>query len=302
MELRQIKYFIAVAEELHFGRAAIRLQMTQPPLSQQILQLERELGVTLFKRTKRHVALTNAGKIFLQEVRGIFTQLEQARALALRAAEGMVGRLASGFVGSATFDIFPLVIRGFQEQFPHVDLVLYEMPTPKQIEAFHHREIDIGFVRPSVFDPTISLLSIQQETCVAVVPKSHPLAQRSTISMNDLMKEQFILVEREIWPSWYDDILSKCHQAGFSPTIRQHVKEIQTVVGLVASGLGVSIVPRSTSNFHVWDVSYLNIQQDSPRIEMGLAWRTDDESILVKQFIETASQITGQLANRDKRS
>ncbi|MFP7175491.1 LysR family transcriptional regulator [Priestia filamentosa] len=291
MELRKLKYFTVVADELHFGRAAMRLQMTQPPLSQQILQLERELGVKLFERSKRHVELTNAGKIFLQEVRQVLTKLEGAKDLALKAQNGIVGRLVVGFVGSATFNILPIIVRGFQEQFPYIDLILHEMPTPRLIEAFHNKEIDIGFVRPPIFDPILSLFSVYQETCIAVVPKLHPFAQRASISLDDLSKEQFILVEREIWPSWYDDIVFKCHSAGFNPIIRQSVKEIQTVIGLVASGLGISIVPKSTANFHMRDVTYINIEQEAPHVEMSLAWRTDEDSILVKQFLDTATQL-----------
>lgn len=291
MELRQIEYFTVVAEELHFGRAAMRLQMTQPPLSQQILQLERELGVKLFERSKRHVKLTNAGKVFLQEVRHVLTQLEQAKVAALRAQMGMLGRLVLGFVGSAIFDILPIIVRGFQEKFPNVDLVFREMPTPMQIEAFHSKDIDIGFIRTPVIDPLLSLLSVHQETCIAVVPKLHPLAQHASISMGDLSTERFILVEREVWPSWYDDILSKCRDAGFSPFIRQEVKEIQTVVGLVAAGLGISVVPRSTANLHARDVVYVNIEGEAPHVEMSIAWRTDDNSAIVKQFLDTAKRL-----------
>lgn len=291
MELRQIEYFTVVAEELHFGRAAMRLQMTQPPLSQQILQLERELGVKLFERSKRHVKLTNAGKVFLQEVSHVLTQLEQAKVAALRAQMGMLGRLVLGFVGSAIFDILPIIVRGFQEKFPNVDLVFREMPTPMQIEAFHSKDIDIGFIRTPVIDPLLSLLSVHQETCIAVVPKLHPLAQHASISMGDLSTERFILVEREVWPSWYDDILSKCRDAGFSPFIRQEVKEIQTVVGLVAAGLGISVVPRSTANLHARDVVYVNIEGEAPHVEMSIAWRTDDNSAIVKQFLDTAKRL-----------
>ncbi|MBP1965636.1 LysR family transcriptional regulator [Paenibacillus aceris] len=293
MELRQIEYFIAVAEELHFGRAAKRLQMTQPPLSQQILQLEKELGVMLFERSKRHVELTNAGKVFLQESLHALTQLEQAKAAAQRAQMGMLGRLVLGFVGSATFDILPNLVRAFQDQYPYVDLVLHEMPTPMQIEAFRRKDIDIGFVRTPVVDRLLSLLSVHQETCIAVVPKLHPLAQRSSVSMGDLSAERFILVEREVWPSWYDDIVTKCREAGFSPIIRQNVKEIQTVVGLVAAGLGISIVPSSTANLHARDVAYVNIEGNAPRVDMSIAWRTDNNSPIVKQFLETAVRLTG---------
>nr|WP_285873928.1 LysR family transcriptional regulator [Halalkalibacter oceani] len=289
--MRQLLYFTVVAEELHFGRAAMRLQMTQPPLSQQILQLEKELGVKLFERSKRHVELTNAGHVFLQEVRQVLTRLDEAKAAAIRAQSGMTGRLVIGFIGSATFDILPVIVRGFQEQFPAIDLILHEMHTPRQIEAFHNKEIDIGFVRPPIFDPLLSLLSVYQETGIAVVPKSHPFAQRASISMNELSSEQFIMVEREIWPSWHDDIIAKCHEAGFSPITRQVVKEIQTVIGLVASGLGISIVPRSTSNFHTHDVTYVKIKQEAPRVEMSLAWRTDNHSTIVKQFLTTATEL-----------
>lgn len=291
MELRQIEYFIAVAEELHFGRAAKRLQMTQPPLSQQIIQLEKELGVLLLERSKRHVELTVAGKVFLQEARHALVQLEQAKAAAQRAHMGMGGRLVLGFVGSASYDILPVVVRAFQEQCPHVDLVLHEMPTPVQIEAFRRKDIDIGFVRTPVDDPLLSFLSVHQEWCVAVVPKLHPLAQHSSVSLEDLKAEQFILLERGIWPSWHDDIVAKCHQADFSPIIRQSVKEIQTAISLVAAGLGVSIVPSSTSNLHARDVVYLDIAGDAPRIDMSIAWRTDDTSSLVQQFIQVVAKL-----------
>jgi len=267
--------------------------MTQPPLSQQIIQLEKELGVKLFERSKRYVALTNAGEVFLKEVRHALAQLEQAKSAAQSAQIGMLGRLVLGFVGSATFDILPNVVRAFQEHYPHVDLELHEMPTPMQIEAFHRKAIDIGFVRTPVDDQLLSLLSIHQESCIAVVPRQHPLAQCSYVSMEDLSAERFILVEREVWPSWYDDIVSKCRDAGFSPIVRQNVKEIQTIIGLVAAGLGISIVPSSTANLYTRDVAYINIERNAPRVEMSIAWRTDNHSILVQQFLETAARVTG---------
>lgn len=294
MELRHLEYFTVVAEELHFGRAALRLQMTQPPLSQQILQLERELGIELFKRSKRNVELTAAGKVFLEEVRRILTHIDQAKDAALKAQLGMLGRLELGFVGSATFDMLPGIIRAFREQFPEVDLVLHEMSTPMQLKAFYNNSIDIGFVRAPVIDSLITLLPVHQETCVAVVPRLHPLAQRSSISMDELSAERFILVERDVWPSWYDDILSKCYEAGFSPIIRQHVKEMQTIIGLVGAGVGVSIVPRSTENIQARDVEYVDIQGEAPQVAMSIAWRTDNDSALVKQFINTATGYIGE--------
>ncbi|TVY00985.1 LysR family substrate-binding domain-containing protein [Paenibacillus cremeus] len=161
------------------------------------------------------------------------------------------------------------------------------------MEAFHRKDIDIGFVRTPVVDSLISLMPVHQETCLAVVPKLHPLAQRASIAMSDLSAERFILVEREVWPSWYDDILSKCRDAGFSPIIRQDVKEIQTVVGLVAAGLGISIVPKSTDNLHARDVAFIAIEGGAPRVEMSIAWRTDNRSPLVNQFLDTAARFSG---------
>jgi DNA-binding transcriptional LysR family regulator len=167
------------------------------------------------------------------------------------------------------------------------------MPISMQMEAFHKKEIDIGFIRTPVMDPNISLLSVHQETCVVLVPKLHSLASCVSVSMGDLSKERVILVEREVWPSWYDDILSKCRDAGFSPVIRQHVKEIQTVVGLVAARLGISIVPRSTVNLHARDVAYVTIEGEAPSVEMSIAWRTNDHSNTVRRFIEAVTRIIG---------
>jgi len=291
LELRHLEYFIVVAEELHFGKAAVRLNMTQPPLSQQILLLEKELGVKLLERSKRHVELTNAGKAFLGEVRRVFEQLERAQAAAKRAEMGMIGKLVLGFVGSAMFDILPMVVRAFQEQFSRVELILREMPTPMQIEAFHRNEIDVGFIRTPVVDPLLSLRSVHQESCIAVVSKMHPLSARDSITMDNLKNDPFIVIERDVFPSWYDDILTKCRVAGFSPIIRQEVKEIQSIIGLVAAGLGVSIVPRSTANLHARDVVYLNIEGGAPQAEMSIAWRTDDKSPVLKHFLETAARL-----------
>ncbi len=179
MELRHLRYFVAVAEELHFGRAAQRLQMAQPPLSQQIRQLEQELGVELLYRTKRTVRLTEAGLAFLHQARQILVQSEQAIEVAQRASRGEVGRLAIGFVGSATYSLLPTAVRSFRHQFPDVRLMLHEMTTSEQIEALHDDRIQVGFIRPPISDDKLSVETVLQESFVAVLPEAHPLATQT---------------------------------------------------------------------------------------------------------------------------
>ncbi|WP_067620928.1 LysR family transcriptional regulator [Alicyclobacillus acidiphilus] len=285
MELRQLEYFIAVAEELHFGRAASRLGMTQPPLSQQIRQLEDELGVLLFHRTNRRVELSDAGRVYLGEVRRLFALLQQAEQMARKAQLGKMGRLVLGFVGSATYDVLPSVIRVYQDQYPDVDLVLHEMPTPDQIDALLNGTIDVGVLRPPTSHPALTVRTIRRDQCVAVVPVSHRLAAEKSITMKQLRGEQLILVSRSIWPGLYDSIVTLFHEAGVSPSIRLEVTEVQTVVGLVGAEIGVSILPGSTQHVHTRDVRYLPITGERPQVEMGVAWRREDQSEVLKQFL-----------------
>lgn len=292
MELRHLEYFIAVAEELHFGRAALRLQMTQPPLSQQIQQLETEIGVQLFQRSKRHVELTQAGTVFLHEARKVLSQLQLATERAQRAARGQLGRLVIGFVGSATYDVLPAIIRVYREKFPNVDVVLQEFATPLQLKGLHDGQIDVGFVRPPIVDETLSAETIERTHCVAAVPKNHPLARSGAVSLREFSEEPFVALSREIWPGFYDEIIRLCRQTGFSLSIRQEATEFQTIIGLVAAGIGVSIVPASARNIHVHDVVYVDIAEVAPSVEMAVAWRTNDSSLMVHEFVEVVREVT----------
>ncbi|MBV9229224.1 MAG: LysR family transcriptional regulator, partial [Chloroflexi bacterium] len=193
MELRHLHYFIAVAEELHFGKAAERLQMAQPPLSQQIRQLEDELGVQLFYRTKRHVQLTEAGHVFLQEARQTLIQAEQAIVAARRAGRGELGRLAIGFVGSATSDILPTLIRGFQERYPEVELLLRELTTAQQVRALQDGRIHVGILRPPVHDDTLRIETLFKEPLIVALPERHPLSSQVQLPIEALAREHFIL-------------------------------------------------------------------------------------------------------------
>ena len=300
MEVRHLQYFVVVAEELHFGRAAARLQMTQPPLSQQILQLEEELGVRLLERSKRKVELTHAGRVFLEEAKKVLAQIQRAADMAQRADRGQSGRLAVGFVGSATYDILPEVIRDYMERFPDVDVVLNEMGTPLQITALMNHQIDVGIVRMPVSQEGLCFETVLRTPCVAAVSKEHPLSAKTEISLADLAEQPFILLSRAIWPGFHDEVVGLCRQMGFSPSIRQEATEFQTILGLVAANIGISIVPQSAHNLHMRGVVYLNLKHP-PIAEMAMAWRACETSPMVREFLRVARQFPDEYPEKFRR-
>ncbi|MGF9965333.1 acetoin biosynthesis transcriptional regulator AlsR, partial [Bacillus rhizoplanae] len=288
MELRHLQYFIVVAEELHFGRAAARLQMTQPPLSQQIQQLEQEMGVTLFSRTKRRVELTEAGELFLKEVKKAFTQIEKAVEVAQRAQRGEIGSLSIGFVGSAMYDILPPIVREYRNKFPNVSVVLHELSTPEQVEALHDNRIDVGMLRPPITSQLLQLETVQHLPCTLCLPKAHPLASKQAIYIEDLQKESFVFISRNVWPTLYDNILSLCRDAGFSPQIVQEATEYQTVVGLVAAGIGITVIPVSANKLYQSEVVYKEICDSNFVAELAVAYRKANINPELQEFLKIA--------------
>lgn len=286
LELRQLHYFIAVAEELNFSRAAERLRITQPPLSLQIKHLEAEIGFPLFYRNNRQVELTDAGKMFLEEVRKIFTHLERAVENAKRTHHGEIGSLNVGFVGSATYDILPSVLREFHNLYPDVQVHLFEMSTPVQIQALLEEEIDIGVLRPPVNSDSLCTEIVSTMPCVLAVPKKHPLVGKKNLSLSDLSGYPFVMLSRKTWAGLYNEILALCN-----PIIQQEALEFQTVIGLVAAGLGIAVVPQSAINLHTQDVVYLNLDHQLPTASMGISWRQNDKSALVNAFIQMAKEV-----------
>ncbi|MED1470389.1 LysR family transcriptional regulator [Bacillus salipaludis] len=286
MELRQLQYFLAVAEELNFSRAAERLRITQPPLSLQIQNLEKELGIPLFYRNNRKVELTDAGKLFLDEVRKIFDHLYRAIENAQRIHHGELGTLNVGFVGSATYDILPTVIREFRSLYPDVQVHLFEMSTPTQIQALREEEIDIGVLRPPVHSDSLCTEIMSTTPCVLAVPKQHPLLEKKNLSLSDLSPYPFVMLSRKTWSGLYNEILALCN-----PIIQQKALEFQTVIGLVAAGLGIAVVPQSAMNLHTQDVVYLDLDNQLPAVSMGISWRKNNQSPLVKAFIEIAKEV-----------
>ncbi|GEB76783.1 acetoin biosynthesis transcriptional regulator AlsR [Sporolactobacillus inulinus] len=291
MELRHFLYFIAVAEELHFGRAAARLQMTQPPLSKQIQQFEEEIGVPLFKRNKRHVELTTAGQLFLPEARQIIAQVNQAVDTAQRADRGEFGRLVIGFVGSATYDILPQIIREYRRKFPHVSIRLHELSTPDQVNALIGERIDVGLLHPPVSSSFIDSIPIKRGFAALSLPKNHPLAKKEHIYIEDLQDIPFILVSRDIWPGLYDEFLSLFQSVGFTPRIVQEATEYQMVVGLVSAGIGIGVVPATAEKLFNLEVVYRQIDNYPLTAILSLAYLKKNTNPALKQFVSLTKRI-----------
>lgn len=299
MELRHLHYFIAVAEELHFSRAAERLCISQPPLSQQIRSLEDELGIKLFERTKRNVQLTEAGKVFLERSYLVLAQLEQAIAATQQIGRGEIGRLAIGFVDSAMYTLLPEILRVFRSQFPAVELQLYELTTQEQIEALHHKQVDIGIVRSAISEPGLSVECLLPELLVLALPETHPLSAQTQLSLSTLADESFILFPAKMGPVFYKQIINMCQQAGFRPKVAQEAVQMQTIIGLVAAGLGIAIVPDSLQNFHRSGVIYRPLQEQIPETGLYLAWRQHDSSPVISAFLGLAGKMAQWEPNRD---
>ncbi len=285
MELRHLKYFVAVAEELHFGRAAKRLHIAQPPLSQQIKNLEEELGAKLLDRTKRTVHMTDAGMYFLKEARQVLLHVEQAAEAARRIHHGQAGRLTVGFVGSVVHTFLPAALRSFRERFPDVELVLQELNTAEQIQSLHTGRIDVGFLYLAAKDPLLSSQLLTQAPLLVALPSRHPLAGRKTLHLRDLANEPFIANTRSSEPVVRDAFISMCHSAGFSPRIAQEAGHVQTVLGLVASGLGACLLPDFIRKIIRPGVKYIPLAGSPPTVKFGVVWRSDTTSPLVKSFV-----------------
>ncbi|HTN51120.1 MAG TPA: LysR substrate-binding domain-containing protein [Anaeromyxobacter sp.] len=301
MELRHLRYFLAVAEELHFGRAAARLHIAQPPLSQQIQQLERELGYALFLRTQRRVRLTEAGAAFRAEARSILERLEQAAAAAGRVARGEAGSLAVGFVASATFALLPRLYRRFRERQPGVALSLEELSTAEQVEALRAGRIQVGLARPPVGDDSLEAEPLADEPLVAALPARHPLARRGALPLRALADEPFVLFPRHPRPGWIDVVREACRSAGFRPAVAQEVLELSTAVTLVAAGIGVTLVPASAQGLRLDGVAYRALRAPAPRTRLVALRRPEERRATVDRFLEVVRELTGARAGEGRR-
>jgi DNA-binding transcriptional LysR family regulator len=290
MELRHLRYFVTVAEELHFGRAAVRLSIVQPSLSQQIRQLEDELGFPLLYRTKRYVELTDAGKVFLVEARHVLAQVQEAKRTAQRAYRGEVGRLVVGYISSSTYDLLPVMLRVYRERFPAVDVALRELTTQEQLRALDQEYIQVGLLRLPISAPLLNAEVVRREPIVCALPEQHPLAARERIAVSLLANEPFVLQASQRGAGYYVQLMNLCLASGFSPNVIQEVTEMHTIVSLVAAGMGVSLVPLSAQNIRSQGVVYRELEGTPTLTEMAVAWRRDEQSALVQNFLSVARE------------
>lgn len=290
-ELRQLRHFVAVAEHLHFGRAAAALHISQPPLSRSIQNLEQRLGATLLARSRRKVELTPEGARFLGEAKRLLSQLERAVLDVGSMAAGAGGRLRLGFVSLADFGVLPGLLKAYKAARPGVTLALREMLSPEQAAALAAGELDFGLLLPPVAGD-LEHLVVQRERFVAALPSGHRLARtRGRIAVRELAAEAFVMAPREIAPGLHDIVAMLTARAGFSPRVGQEAIQMQTVVSLVSSGLGVALVPSSVANLGRRGVVYREIADSHPRLDLWLAWRRGGLGAAGKEFLVHARRI-----------
>jgi DNA-binding transcriptional LysR family regulator len=294
MELRHLRYAVAVADALNFTRAAEGLNIAQPPLTQQIRALETELGLPLFYRTKRKVELTASGRVFIERARRILGEVDEMTAASQRVHRGEEGRLVIGFLSSIAFDYFPRVMRAFRGRYPDVQVELREMKHLPLLHALESEAVDLVFIRNFFSDPAIRTHVVLRERFVAVVPSGHPLSRRKAITPAALKNEPFVTVMKRAPPSFYSHTIAVCRQAGFHPHVVQEANDIQACVGLVSGGIGVSIVPDSIRSLAIPGVTYCELRGVTDHMEIVAAARKDDRNGVLQRFVEVALETSGK--------
>ncbi|OCR26867.1 LysR family transcriptional regulator [Pseudomonas syringae] len=296
MELRHLRYFIAVAEELHFGRAAQLLGISQPPLSQQIQALELELGARLFDRTNRRVELSEAGRLFLDEARLVLAQVDKAADVARRAQLGELGELKIGFTASAPFtSSIPQAIFAFRQAFPAVHLALQEMSSKEVAAGLEDESMQVGIMRPLPLPESLIAVELMHEPLVAIIRADHPLAQGSEngLHLAELAAEPFVFFPRSYGSGLYAQLLDLARAAGFSPLITQEAGEAMTIIGLVAAGLGVTVLPASYRRMRIDGVVYRTLLDPAATSAVWLVQRKDQQSPMAKAFVELVTRNAG---------
>jgi DNA-binding transcriptional LysR family regulator len=287
-ELRHLRYFVAVAEELHFGRAAARLHIAQPPLSQQIRQLEGAIGTSLLARTSRRTQLTPAGTVFLQHARRVLADCARAAEAARRAARGETATLVVGYADSAALSVLPGIVRRVRAAHPDVHLELTEGSSLAQLTALERSLVNVALVRGPVHHAALRIETLLAEPFVAALPEDHPLARRRSLRMSALSAQPFVLFPRHLAPAFHDDLITMCRRAGFSPEVRGEAAEYQTILSLVAAGIGISIVPASIRTLARAGVAFVPLVAGATKATVVLATRADDRSSILDQFIAVA--------------
>lgn len=297
MNLRQLRFFVTVAEELHFGRAADRLCMTQPPLSQAILALEHELGLALFERTKRHVALTAFGRHLLPHAMRVLNEADALPAIARQLARGECGMLKLGFVTTADYNLLPDLVSRYSARYPDVKVTLKEMTSDLQVDALMQGEIDAGLIIPlhATLHAELEYAPLITEPLVVAVPEAWMRSGRLAITggrlaVSALAEQPMVLFPRHVGPAFHDLITSYFVRNGIHPAVVQEAIQMQTIVSLVSAGMGVALVPGSLRNLARSGVRYFDIEGEPPSIETGIVWKSGEVMPTVRHFVEIARE------------
>jgi DNA-binding transcriptional LysR family regulator len=288
MKLHFLRYFSVLGEELHFGRAAERLAITQPPLSSAIKALEQELGVRLLERDSRRVRLTPAGAAFLTETHQILERIDKAASVAKAVAGGVRGRLDIGMTGSLLYRKVPAIVKAFRGAMPGVDVTLREMGTAEQTTALLHGQLHAGFLNAAVVPPQLAALPLPSDEFVACLPANHPRANAASVKLTDLSSEQFVMFSREVAPANHDNVIAIFSQAAIHPTTVHAARQWLTIIAMVAHGLGVSLVPRSLSRSSVEGVRFVRLRGLRTGSPALLAWNPEYGSPATQSFLEVA--------------
>jgi len=286
MEFRHLRYFLVLAEELHFGRAARRLAMTQPPLSLNIQQLEASIGARLFDRDSKGVRLTAAGVAFRESAQALLAQADAARRLARDVDTGSVGRLRVGIVGSVLFHGLPQWLAAFQARHPRIEVAFSELNSQEQLDALMHDQLDLGFVHTRRVPAGLQTLPVHSDAFMACVPAAHALAKRRKVSLLQLRDEPFVLFSRRASPDYYTRIVEMCGALGFYPNVRHEVRHWLSVVSLVAQGMGVAVVPAPLQRSGMTGAAFRPLLEETPPSELHCAWKAGTDLPARRHFLE----------------
>ena len=286
MELRHLRYFVAVAEELHFGRAAARLHLSQPPLSQQIRTLEEELGLKLFSRDRRRVELTHAGNVFLAEAKKILSQMDHAADAARRAERGQIGPLIVACGPLAVQTVLPMILKTFRTKYPEVDLTIQEFNGHDILDVLQDKEADVGLLMPHFTSERLQRQACLTLPLVAALPQGHALAGRRSIHLNELVDEPFVLFSHQRALGFYEHIIGICERGGFTPKVVQEAGQHPTLLALVAAGYGVTVIPALSRSSPLEEVAFVRIVEPWATMPLWIAWRASDSSPLLAAFLE----------------
>lgn len=286
MEFRHLRYFLALAEELHFGRAARRLSISQPPLSLNIQQLEASVGAQLFVRSSRGVRLTAAGLAFVPRAQALLTQAQEAARHARDVEQGLVGRLQIGFVGAMLYRGLSQVLRQFQAQHPQLRVLLHELSSQEQLIELSHDRLDLGFVHTTRVPPELSRILVTRQPFVCCLPIAHPLAGQSSLALSALRGEPFATVARAVSPDYHERIIALCNEAGFHPDIRYELRHWLSVVSLVSQGLGVALVPEGLRESHLPGTVFVPLDRETVPYDTYCLWKTERDNVPLLAFLD----------------